>query len=202
MTRFILVRHGQTAWNHSDRFRGHADVPLDDTGLAQAAATGRRVAMTWKPVAVYCSPLRRAVQTAEAIAAPLGLSADPHPGLIDIDFGQWQGLSREEATARWPEMAHAWFFEPEKAHPPGGETLADVRARSSRLLADLAARHPDQSVVLVGHTVVNRVILLGILGLGIDRFWRLGQDTCAINVFATTDGDFDLVSMNDVCHLA
>jgi len=77
MTRIILVRHGQTEWNRVERFRGRADVPLNETGLAQAEATGRRVASEWQPVAIYSSPLSRAVKTAEAIARHFDLPASP-----------------------------------------------------------------------------------------------------------------------------
>jgi broad specificity phosphatase PhoE len=84
MTCIILVRHGQTEWNRVERFRGHADVPLNETGLAQAEATGRRVAERWQPAAVYSSPLSRAVMTAEAIAKHFSLPVHTHPGLIDF----------------------------------------------------------------------------------------------------------------------
>ena len=89
MTHILLVRHGQTAWNRSDRFRGRADVPLDEVGLAQAEATGRRVASQWQVNAVYSSTMSRALNTAQAIAGRFGLSVQPHAGLTDIDFGAW-----------------------------------------------------------------------------------------------------------------
>ena len=201
MTRMILVRHGQTEWNRVERFRGRADVPLDETGLAQAEATGRRTAADVIPAAVYSSPLARAVKTAEAIAGHFALAVQVHPGLADIDYGEWQGLTPDEARARWPEINHAWYNAPHTARIPGGETLDDLRARAMAAVAELAARHAGQSIVLVGHTVVNRVILLGVLGLGNERFWRLRQDTCAVNVFEAEGGDFTLVSLNDTCHL-
>jgi probable phosphoglycerate mutase len=203
MTRIVLVRHGQTEWNRVERFRGQADVPLDQTGLAQAEATARRVAAEWQPVAVYSSPLSRAVKTAEAIAQQFRLPVQIHRGLTDINYGQWQGLTPDEARDRWPEMVDAWYRTPETAQIPGGETLNHLRVRVMEAVRELAARHQETTIVLVGHTVVNRAILLGILGLRNDRFWRLGQDTCAINVFEV-DGegkDFTLVSMNDTCHL-
>ncbi len=201
MTRFILVRHGQTEWNRVERFRGRADVPLNETGLAQAEATGRRVASEWKLVAIYSSPLSRAVKTAEAIARHLSLPVQVHLGIADIDFGQWQGLTPDEVKVRWPEIHHAWYNVPHSAHIPGGETLDDLRVRGMAAVNELAARHAGQTIVLAGHTVINRVILLGVLGLGNDRFWRLQQDTCAINVFTTENGEFTLVSLNDTCHL-
>jgi len=204
MTHIILVRHGQTEWNRVERFRGRVDVPLNETGLTQAEATGRRVAAEWQPQAVYTSPLSRAVRTAEAIARHFALPMQVHPGLADIDYGAWQGLTPDEARARWPDIVEAWYAAPHKAHIPGGETLDGLRARAMATVRELATRHPDPkgTIVLVGHTVINRIILLGVLGLGNDRFWRLRQDTCAINVFETQGEEFTLVSLNDTCHLS
>ncbi|MBI5017873.1 MAG: histidine phosphatase family protein [Deltaproteobacteria bacterium] len=201
MTRIVLVRHGQTEWNRVERFRGLFDVPLNEAGVAQAEATGRRVASEFKPAAVYSSVLARAARTAEAVAGHFGLPVDFHRGLADIDYGQWQGLAPEEARERWPVEAEAWYGAPHEAVIPGGETLAEVRARALAAVAEVVARHPGETLVLVSHTVVNRLILLGILGLGNERFWRLRQDTCAIKVFEALDGDFTLVSLNDTCHL-
>ena len=201
-TRFILVRHGQTEWNRVERFRGRADVPLNNVGLGQAAATGQRIAAEWQPTAVYASPLSRAVATAEAIAAHFDLPVVRLDGLADIHYGDWQGLTPEEAAARWPDLVHTWYTAPATVQIPGGESLADLRERAGAALQELASRHADETIVLVSHTVVNRVILLSALGLSNDRFWRLRQDNCAINVFEGEGGDdFTLVTMNDTCHL-
>jgi broad specificity phosphatase PhoE len=201
MTMIILVRHGQTEWNRVERFRGRADVPLNETGLAQAEATGRCIAAGWQPAAVYSSPLSRAVKTAEVIAKPFSLLVHVHAGLADIDYGQWQGLTPDAVKARWPDLYQAWYNTPQAARIPGGETLGELRARGMAAVNELAARHAGQAIVLVGHTVINRAILLGVLGLGNDRFWHLKQDTGAINLFEVADGDFTLVSLNDTCHL-
>jgi len=201
MTRIVLIRHGQTEWNRIERFRGRADVLLDETGLAQAKATGRRVAAQWQPVAVYSSPLSRAVKTAEAIAGRLGLPVQIHAGIADIDYGQWQGLTPDEVEERWPEVHHAWYTAPHAVRIPGGETLDEIRIRAMEAVNEIAAQHVGQTAALVSHTVVNRVILLAVLGLGNDRFWCLRQDTCAVNVFEMDGGEFTLVSLNDTCHL-
>jgi probable phosphoglycerate mutase len=195
------VRHGQTEWNRVERFRGQADVPLEETGLAQAEATAQRIVAEWRPVAVYSSPLSRAVKTAEAIARQFGLPVQIHRGLTDINYGQWQGLTPDEARERWPELVDAWYRTPETAQIPGGETLNNLRVRTMEAVRELAARHPGKTIVLVGHTVVNRAILLGVLGLRNHRFWRLRQDTCAINVLEVDGDNYTLVSMNDTCHL-
>jgi probable phosphoglycerate mutase len=200
-TRVILVRHGQTAWNRVERFRGRADVPLDETGLAQARATAERVARQWTPTAVYTSPLGRARKTAEVIAAPLGLPVQPDDGLLDIDYGEWQGLTTEEVRLRWPEALTAWFAAPQTTRVPAGETLKAVRSRAVRSLGRITSDHEGQTVCVVAHHVVNRLILLEVLGLRNERFWHIRQDTCAINVFEAQAGDFTLVSLNDTCHL-
>jgi len=200
-TTIILVRHGQTEWNRVERFRGRADVPLNDTGLRQAEATGRRVADMGRPVALYSSPLARAVKTAEAIGRLVNLAVEIQPGLVDIDYGEWQALTPDEARSQWPEMVETWYNTPHLATIPGGESLGEIRVRAMRAVGDLAARHAGETIVLVSHTVVNRIILMGVLGIGNERFWRIRQEPCAINVFEVGDGDYTLVSMNDTCHL-
>jgi phosphoserine phosphatase len=202
MTRIILVRHGQTEWNRVERFRGRADVPLNETGLAQAEATGRRVAKAWQPIAIYSSPLSRSVKTADAIAKHFNLPVHVHPDLADIDYGEWQGLTPDEARQKWPAQIENWYQHPEHARIPGGETLADLRQRAMKLIHELAENHTNETIVLVGHTVINRIILLGVLGLSNERFWHLSQDTCAINVFQAEAGDFNLSLLNDTCHLS
>jgi len=201
MTEIILVRHGQTEWNRIERFRGHTDVPLNETGLAQAGATGIRIYAEFNPAAIYSSPLSRAMKTAEAIGKHFDLPVQPHPNLIDIDYGEWHGLTPDEARQRWPEQVDNWYNYPDQALIPGGETLADLRKRAMQTVNELADRHAGETIVLVGHTVINRVILLGVLGLGNERFWHLRQEPCAINVFLVDSGDYVLVSLNDTCHL-
>jgi len=201
MTRIILIRHGQTAWNNVVRIRGQVDIPLDETGLAQAEATAERVVNEWKPVIIYSSPLLRAVQTAQAIARRLGQDVQPMPGFTDMNFGQWQGLSPEEIEQRWPEMAHAWLEAPHTVAFPGGESLQQVQQRSMTALHQAIERHQEEEVAIVAHTVVNRVLLLAVLGLDNSNYWRIGQDTCAINVIEWNNGVFVIASLNDTCHL-
>lgn len=201
MTRIILVRHGQTAWNREERFRGREDLPLDETGHRQAIAAGQRIAANWSPTAIYCSPLQRAVQTARPIGDACGLSVLPWPDLTDIDYGQWQGLTPAEAAARTPTLHRAWLEAPQTVQIPGGESLATVRARTFAALQEIISRHRGETVIVVAHTVVNRLLLCAVLGLDNSRFWRLCQETAAINVFEWDGEDFTLVSLNDTSHL-
>jgi len=201
MTRIILVRHGQTAWNRVERFRGQEDLPLDETGLRQAAAAGQYIAAHWSPSAIYCSPLQRAVQTAQAIGDSCGLPVQLRPELTDIDYGEWQGLTPSEAAERYPALHRNWIEAPHTVQIPGGDSLASLRQRSFPALRAVIDSHSGETVVIVAHTVVNRVLLCAILGLDNSRFWRLWQETAAINVFDWDGTDFTLVSLNDTCHL-
>jgi len=201
MTRIILVRHGQTEWNSIERFRGHANVPLDSVGLAQAEATGKYVAQICNPSAVYAAPLSRTIKTAEAISGRFNLTVEREPGLIDVDCGQWQGLTPDEVRQRWPREFEQWLNSPGKFGFPGGESLEDARLRAMRTMNALLNRHSGQNIVLVSHTALNRLILLSALGLDCDQFWNLRQDTCAVNVLETRLEGFIVVSLNNTAHL-
>jgi probable phosphoglycerate mutase len=205
-TRIILIRHGQTAWNlgaGEERFRGRTDLTLDDVGRAQAVAVARRLRAE-AIEAVYTSSLLRTQQTAEPLAdgsslVELGLRC--HAGLLDIDYGGFQGLTHSQAATSYPELYGLWRNAPGQVLFPGGEGLVDVQKRTSALLEELSARHPRQTVALVGHQIVNKVIVCTLLGLGLDRIWRVQQDTCGLSVFQQVDGKWHTLGLNDTCHL-
>jgi phosphoserine phosphatase len=201
MTKIILVRHGHVEGISPERFRGRTDLMLTAEGRKQAEATARRIHASWTPAAVYTSPLSRCRATAEAIAEPFGLSPTTLDGLIDIDYGQWQGLTPDEARSRWPERVATWYRAPDWAAIPGGETLQQVLVRTVAALRDVVGQHPEDTVVLVGHDSVNRVALLHILGLPLSRYWRLGQDPCAVNDIDFSGDAFTVRSVNETYHL-
>jgi broad specificity phosphatase PhoE len=128
LLQIILVRHGQTQWNKEERFRGRADLDLDEVGVKQAEAAADWVAK-WPVTAIYSSPLRRALNTAQALAGKLDLKVKPLQGIIDIDFGKWQGLSAEEAAADDAALFQKWLVSPHEVQFPGGESLDTVRQR-------------------------------------------------------------------------
>lgn len=202
MTRILLIRHGQTAWNEDcgERLRGRAEIDLDDTGIAQAEATARRLA-DWPLAAVYSSPLKRAMLTASILAQPHGLSVQPDHGLIDIDYGKWQGLSIPEAEADDRDLYHRWLNSPQTVTFPQGEGLEQVRGRVVGALERLAALHPDQAIALVSHKVACKVLVCSLLGLDTSHFWQVQQDLCAISIFEAHEDGFAVVRINDTCHL-
>ncbi len=204
MTRIILVRHGQTEWNvgagAGERFRGRVDLSLDDTGLAQAQAVAERLA-DHPIVAVYSSPLKRAVETARPTAQQLGLPVQPLPGIIDVNYGDWQGLSHPEVATSYPDLYPRWLETPQRVRFPHGESLRQVRLRGMAALKEVAARHEGQVILLVAHQVVNKVLVCAMLGLNNSHFWHIRQDNACLNVFEHQDGIFTAVLINDTCHL-
>jgi broad specificity phosphatase PhoE len=200
MTRLIVVRHGQTEWNRVERFRGRADVPLNETGLRQTQAAARRIAGDWLVQAVYYSDLARTRAMAQGIAAACHAPLSPQAGLLDIDYGAWSGLSPDEVAARDGGLLALWRTQPHKAQIPGGESLEAVRERAVSCMESLAARHDGQTIVLVSHLVVCRLLVLAALGLDSSHFWRIQQETATINVFEWSSGVYTIVAVNDACH--
>ena len=199
-TQIIVIRHGRTEWNRVERFRGRADIELDEVGIKQAQAAAERIAEEWKISAIYSSPLRRTSKTADIIARRQGLEAKPLPGIIDIDYGEWQGLSPEEAAAKDNTMYTAWINKPQTVKFPGGESLTEVRER-----ADAAVKEVIQllegTIALVSHKVVCHILVLNFLGLDNSHFWQIVQDVTAINLFEIRDGVPSALLINDTCHL-
>jgi broad specificity phosphatase PhoE len=199
MTTIYLVRHGQTAWNREEVFRGRADIPLDETGRKEALLTGqylRGVSVD----AVYSSPLSRALETAEAIARPQGKEVQALNGVIDIDFGGWQGLSHEAVRKRYEELYRQWKDTPHLVRFPGGESLEEVRGRTLKAIHGVVRDHAGGTLAMVSHRVVNKIVICGLLGLDNSHFWEIGQDTGCINVLEFGEG-FTLRCLNDTSHL-
>jgi probable phosphoglycerate mutase len=200
MTRLLLVRHGETAWNADMRIQGHADIPLNDAGLAQARAAARAVAD--RPLAaVYTSDLMRAWQTADLVAAPRGLTAIRDLRLREASFGEWEGLTRPDIVARWPELAAAWQKDSLRTRPPGGETLEAVQARVVAFVDEIHARHPDDEIAIVAHGGSLRAIILHTLGGDLTIARRLRFDNCAVSTVEIDHGRYTLTGFNDTCHL-
>jgi broad specificity phosphatase PhoE len=199
MITIYLVRHGQTAWNKEEVFRGRADIQLNEVGRKEALLTGQCLEKI-KVDLIYTSPLSRAVETAEAIARPHGKEAVVLQGLIDIDFGQWQGLSHETVRERYAELYQRWKDNPHLVRFPEGESLEEVRRRTLRAIDEILQAHVDETLVMVSHRVVNKTVLCGLLGLDNSHFWKIGQDTACINVLEFGEG-FVLRRLNDTSHL-
>ncbi len=200
MARVILVRHGETDWNREEVFRGRIDIKLNLEGHKQAEMVGLTL-KDYKIEAVYSSPLKRAVETAFHISKLHNLPVKEVDGFIDMDFGEWQGLSRVEVEKGFKEIWNKWQQEPHKARIPKGEALSEIRERTIMALKDIISKHANGTLVVVSHRVPNKVLLLGILGLDNSYFWQIRQDPCCLNIFSYKEKGFVLELLNDTCHL-
>jgi len=199
MITLYLVRHGQTAWNREEVFRGRADIPLNEMGRKEALLTGqylRGVSMN----SIYSSPLSRALETAEAIARYQGKEVQVLEGLTDIDFGGWQGISHEVVRERYTELYRQWRESPHLVRLPEGESLEEVRERALGAIQGVIRDHVGETLVMVSHRVVNKTVICGLLGLDNSHFWQIGQDTGCINILEFGEV-FTLGCLNDTSHL-
>jgi broad specificity phosphatase PhoE len=162
VTTILLARHGETEWNRSNRFQGHADPPLNGTGREQAHALAELLAD--EPLTgVYSSPLRRAFETAQVVAAPHELEPVPLDALREVDVGSWQGLTRAEVEERFPEQYRRWL-----GYGRGwedGETYEQMGQRVVAALRELAAQHDGERLLVVTHGGPIRAALAQAAGI-------------------------------------
>jgi broad specificity phosphatase PhoE len=202
MTILIFIRHGETAWSRSKefRFRGRVDIPLTDHGILQARATGRRL-QNEKIAQVYASPLKRAKDTASEIARMHNLQVLDHPGFIDLNFGTWQGELHEKLKIEQGELYDQWLSSPGTMVFPKGEALVNVRERIESACSDLVTKHPNDTIVIVTHGAVLRVILCFLKGIGNEHYWDFFMDNCALLIAKFENGYYSILAENDNEHL-
>jgi broad specificity phosphatase PhoE len=190
MMEILLARHGETDWNRESRFQGHADPPLNELGRQQAAELAEALAEE-EFAAVYSSPLRRALETAETVAARHALQAVPVEGLREVDVGSWQGLTRDEVELRYPEQFRRWLD-----YGRGwddGESYEEMGERVLAALEELAARHDGERILAVTHGGPIRAALARAQGISHPEARRHGPvlANCFIARFAVSDGGFE-----------
>ena len=199
MTEIILVRHGETEWNVKEVFRGRTDVKLDEAGIKQAESLAQYLSDS-RIEAIYSSPLWRALKTAKIIAHHHRLEVTVAPGLTDFDYGEWQGLYQYEVKDKYMRLYTEWLNNPHRVRMPGGESLNEVRKRAMRVVREAVAEYKD-TVVLVSHRVVNKVLICALLGLDDSHFWSIRQDVGAITTFNYDNNRFVLIEHNNTSYL-
>jgi broad specificity phosphatase PhoE len=200
--KLYLIRHGQTAWNREQVFRGGTDIELDETGREQAGRLAERLKSSGVS-RIYSGPLSRARQTAKAVADACGREVVIDPGLDDMRFGQWEGLAHTEVAEKFPEAYSLWKSEPWRAVIPGGSSLDEVGRRAwAALHAIVSDAGERETVAVVTHRVVLKLLALRMLGLGPEGFWRVKLSPCSLSVFEWDGKNFTMETFNDTCHLA
>lgn len=198
MTRLILVRHAESEMQGC--YLGRSDPPLSLQGRAQAAALARRMAGQ-SLAAVYSSPLKRALTTAQMIAALHGLEVNVIAQLAELDFGDWDGLTYQEIMGIAPQRFNRWLADPLKVCPPNGETLLEMSRRVMGAVHGIIAAHPGETVAVVTHGGPARVIVCHALGIPLSEQWRIRQDLAAVSRLDFDEGWATLSLLNDTCHL-
>lgn len=200
-TRLLMLRHGQTEHSVQGRYSGRADLPLTALGERQTAAAAARLASTPGVVAVVSSPLLRARRTAEPVADALGVPLDVHDGLIEADFGAWEGLTFAEASARDPELHTRWLTDTSLA-PPSGESIDAVHHRVRRARDHLIAEYGAATLIVVSHVTPIKSLLRMALNAGACLLHRLHLDIASLSIAEFyPDGPATVRLVNDTSHL-
>lgn len=201
-TSLLLLRHGETPLSIEKRFSGTGDPVLTAKGLAQAEAAAARLSREpYRIDVIASSPLKRALQTAEAVAARTGLDVVVEEGLRETDFGAWEGHTFAEIQRRWPDHLSAWLADTSVA-PPGGESFDQTSVRVEAALARLIAAHPGRTVLVVSHVTPIKTILRLALTAPPAALYRMHLDiACLSAVDYYADGPAVVRSVNDTAHL-
>ena len=203
-TTLILVRHGQTTYSAEHRYCGHSDIELTETGMQQAEASAAAVAERGEIDLVVSSPLQRCQVTAKKIAEKTGVQVETHDALIEADFGDWEGLTFQQAQDDDAELHDAWITDASLA-PPAGESLAQVHRRVREFRKQLVAKHPGKTIAVVSHVNPIKSLTRQALNAGPATFSHLFLDLASIGVVKFYDENSPVasavLSVNETAHL-
>ncbi|MGE5072519.1 MAG: histidine phosphatase family protein [Anaerolineae bacterium] len=202
-TRLYLIRHGATPLTMEDKFSGAEGVHLSDEGRAQAARLAERLRDT-QFSAVYSSPLERALETAKILTEHHGLAVNTLDGLREISHGHWEGMSRREVEAQFPQEYSSWEEDPFTFAPEGGESGISVLSRALPALRQIVVRHKDENVMVVSHKATLRLLVSSLLGFDARGYRdRLDQAPACLNIVDFSDPvRARLMLFNDISHYA
>lgn len=200
-TRFLLLRHGQTEMSVNKLYSGRSNPPLTKQGLYQADRAAERIAARGGLAAIVASPLLRCQQTAQAVADKLGMVVTTCDDLVEVDFGQWEGLSFSQAHEADPKL-HAQWLTDSSVKPPSGESLDQADARVAQALQKLCQDYPEQTVLIVSHVTPIKSIIGQALGVHSEVFNRLHLDLASFSIAEFyADGPTCVRLVNDCSHL-
>ncbi len=199
--RIYLVRHGETEWNTTMRYQGHTDIPLSDKGRLQAELLGKRLAAE-KFGSFFASDLKRAHETAEIISHFHGLEIKTLPALRELNFGLWEGLSAKEINESFPIEIKQWWDKPLLTRIPGGETLNEMTNRTVAAVKQIVELNSGDNIVIVSHGGVIRSIVGTVLGMDLNKYWRLRLDNACLNIIDFPEWEKGILMLfNDCSHL-
>jgi probable phosphoglycerate mutase len=199
-TEVTLIRHGETEWNLSGRWQGHADSPLSKRGIAQAEALGKRV----KPGDfdfLYSSDLQRAMHTSRLLGAPSGWEAIPREDLRERDLGVLEALTTEEMLEREPEVYRSFRNDGPAYAPPGGESFQQFYERCANAVEQISAAHEGSKIGIVAHGGVLGAFFRYAMNIPLEAERNFVLLNCSLNRFEKKENGWNLLSWGDVAHL-
>jgi broad specificity phosphatase PhoE len=200
--KLILVRHGETEWNKLGKFQGQEDVALNERGLSQAKDTAK-ASISWRPTALYSSPLGRTMQVAEEISRVTGLVIKTDPRLQELDLGDVEGVNGTQMQTEWPEVHQTWRENPGLLVMPGGESLVQLEERNWQAFKDLEKAHSEEdTIVVVSHNFAIRAICGALLGIPLSNFHRLFLHLSSVTNLDRGQMGWRLLSYNTTSHLS
>ncbi len=199
MEKLFLVRHGETIWNAERRYIGRTDLPLSEEGAKQARRLAQRFS-TEKVEIIFSSPLKRAIQTAEIIGKENGLKVEVLAELVEVDFGDWEGLTYEEIKQKFGDLIDRWLFSPSKVEIPSGEKWESVTQRVKSFLDQMSHR-PEKTGLAVTHGGVIKTIVGSILDHKRVPFASFLISNSSVSAIGFADSRPFLLYLNDTCHL-
>ena len=201
MIRLMLVRHGVTEWNVTQRIQGQSDTHLAPDGVHQARML--TIHFPFDTVdAIYSSDLHRAMTTAEVIASRYNLEVIPVKEFREINFGSWEGKTFEDIAKEYPADFKKFFLQPDMLMIKGGETFAELQNRAMTMLKRIVHDSGDNKhIVIVMHGAIIRTIIAAILDMPLRKMWAIKQQNTAVNILRIDDGAYSIELLNDTHHL-
>jgi broad specificity phosphatase PhoE len=200
LSRLLLVRHGETALNSSQRFWGKTDVELGLSGIRQAESLRERLASE-KIDFAYSSGLKRTIATAETLVFNRKLEVIKCPQLNEIDFGELEGLDFTEINSRYPDINRRWMERDPELKYPGGESLPQMEARVREFAKILNDHSEKETILIVAHSAILRTLICQLLGLDMSYRWSLRIDLASLSIVETFSNTSILCLLNDVSHI-
>ena len=197
--KLFLTRHGQTDWNIAGRYQGQSDTPLNETGLRQAEQIAKRLSSETIH-AIYSSDLSRAANTAQTIADFHSLEIKKDSRWRELSFGDWEGLTYQEMSARSPNLFEAWMKDPLTISTPNGETLAQLAERVKAAFYEIKEEHANQTVLVVAHSGSLQSLLAVALGVDLNRYWQFRISQASLSEMNVYEDSVVLNLLNDVSH--
>ncbi|MCE2465051.1 MAG: histidine phosphatase family protein [Dehalococcoidia bacterium] len=198
--RLILVRHGETKWNREGRFQGQSQVKLNDRGVEQARKVASAL-VSWKPTALYSSPLPRTMMTASMVSNAVNLPVEPKDGLKEVNLGVLEGITGKMMRTNYADLYESWREDPSDVVFPEGESIRQLQTRAWRTVEEMEDANAEGTVVAVSHNFAIRAMLCACLGLPLPMFHRLRVDLASISVVSFSSDSPQVLTINERCHL-